>query len=142
MAPVALEASYEKLFPNTFDEHVVLKTRTTPTSFHRGTPRVVIHLVFHLAGKILRLRAEILGHFPTASGKVQNGGGSHMRRFGIVGVVEACGRRRSALHVTAGGTVAGGRGLWKRFGCKKGVTQGGVMYEGCQRITCQYINPV
>lgn len=73
----------------------------------------------HLVGEILLLGAEILGHFPAAGGEVQDGSGSHMCSLGIMGIVEACGWRRSALHVTAGGTVTRGRGLWKRFGCKR-----------------------
>lgn len=71
-----------------------------------------------LAGHILRLRAEVLRHFPAARGEVQDGGGGHVGSLGIVCVVKACGRGCRA------GAVPGGRGLWERFGCKKGTTPG------------------
>lgn len=71
-----------------------------------------------LAGHVLRLRAEVLRHFPAARGEVQDGGGGHVGSLSVVCVIEACGRGCSA------GAVPGGRGLWERFGCKKGTTPG------------------
>lgn len=47
----------------------------------------------HLAGGLLLLGAEILGHLPAAGGEVEDGGGRHMRSLSVVGVVEACGGR-------------------------------------------------
>lgn len=47
----------------------------------------------HLAGCLLLLGAEILRHFPTACGEVEDGSGSHVSSLSVVGVVKACGGR-------------------------------------------------
>lgn len=64
----------------------------------------------------LRFDAEVLGFLPAASGQVEDGGGSHVGSFGVVGVVVGEG---GALPVSV--EAQGGRGrLGERgLGCRR-----------------------
>lgn len=72
----------------------------------------------YFVGQVLWFRVEVFGYFLVASGEVQDGGGSYVSGFRVVGVVEVCGRGGSV------GVVFGGSGFWERFGCKEGIILG------------------
>lgn len=50
----------------------------------------------HFAGLIWLLSAEVFGSLPTASGQVENGSGSHVCGFGIMGIIVPTGGGRGA----------------------------------------------